>query len=58
MDIGMVRGLITLALFLAFVGLCAWAWSRKRKKDFDEAARLPLEETSDAPPAGKKEGSK
>ena len=33
-----------LALFLAFIGLWVWAWSSKRKKEFDEAARLPLGE--------------
>jgi len=43
-DIGTVRGLITLALMLAFVGLVIWAYSSRRKKDFDEAARLPFDE--------------
>jgi cytochrome c oxidase cbb3-type subunit 4 len=42
MDVGTVGGLVTLALLLAFVGLVAWAWSSRRKADFDEAARLPL----------------
>jgi cytochrome c oxidase cbb3-type subunit 4 len=54
MDIGTVRGLITAALFVAFVALVAWAWSKRRKADFDELARLPLEED---PPA-KDQGSK
>jgi cytochrome c oxidase cbb3-type subunit 4 len=44
MNIGTVRGLITLALMLAFLGLVIWAYSKRRKTDFDEAARLPLEE--------------
>jgi cytochrome c oxidase cbb3-type subunit 4 len=44
MNIGTVRGLITLALMLAFLGLVIWAYSKPRKTDFDEAARLPLEE--------------
>jgi cytochrome c oxidase cbb3-type subunit 4 len=26
----------------AFIGLCIWAYSRKRKKAFDEAANLPF----------------
>jgi len=34
----------TLALFLVFVGIVLWAWSSKRKKQFDEAARLPLDD--------------
>jgi cytochrome c oxidase cbb3-type subunit 4 len=29
---------------LAFVGVVIWAWSSKRKKDFEEASRLPLDE--------------
>lgn len=43
-DMGLVRGLLTLLLLVAFLGLCAWAWSKRRKPDFDAAARLPLEE--------------
>lgn len=54
MDVGTVRGLITLALLVAFVALVAWAWSKRRKADFDAAARLPLE---DDPPA-RDQGSK
>jgi cytochrome c oxidase cbb3-type subunit 4 len=36
--------LSTLLLMLTFVGIVLWAWSGKRKKDFDEAARLPLDD--------------
>ena len=43
MSIGLVRGLLTLATFSAFIALWIWAWSKHRKADFDEAARLPLE---------------
>lgn len=48
MDLGTLRGLITLVLMLVFIGIVIWAWSSKRKKDFEEAARLPLEEDSAA----------
>ena len=44
MDINDFRGLITAITFVAFVGICAWAWSRRRDADFDAASRLPLEE--------------
>jgi cytochrome c oxidase cbb3-type subunit 4 len=44
MDIGTVRGLITLALMLAFVGIVIWAYSKRRKADFDEMANLPFNE--------------
>jgi cytochrome c oxidase cbb3-type subunit 4 len=54
MDIGMVRGLITLALFVAFVALVAWAWSKRRKADFDALARMPLEEDAPAEDQGSK----
>ena len=43
MSIALVRGLLTLATFAAFIALWIWAWSTKRKAEFDEAARLPLE---------------
>jgi cytochrome c oxidase cbb3-type subunit 4 len=39
-------GYWTLAAFIVFLGIIAWAWSRKRKKDFDAAARLPLDDDS------------
>jgi cytochrome c oxidase cbb3-type subunit 4 len=54
MDIGTVRGLITAALFVAFIALVAWAWSKRRKADFDALARMPLE---DDPPSSD-QGSK
>ena len=34
----------TVVLFVIFVAIIMWAWSSKRKKQFDEAARLPLED--------------
>ncbi|HBO13757.1 MAG TPA: CcoQ/FixQ family Cbb3-type cytochrome c oxidase assembly chaperone [Halieaceae bacterium] len=42
MDINDLRGLSTLFLMIAFIGVCGWAWSKKRKKTFDEAANLPF----------------
>ena len=44
MDPGTWRGLFTALMLLLFVGIWAWAWSSRRKREFDEAARLPLEE--------------
>ena len=46
MDIGTFRGLLTAMLMLLFVALVIWAYSRRRKEDFDAAARLPLDEDS------------
>lgn len=42
MDINDLRGISTLMLFVAFIGLCIWAWSSKRRKSFDEAKNLPF----------------
>ncbi len=44
MDLPTFRGVLTAIMMLAFVGVVVWAWSSKRKKDFEEASRLPLEE--------------
>lgn len=43
MDSGTLAGIFTAILMAAFIGIVAWAYSRKRKKDFDAAARQPLE---------------
>ena len=51
MDAGTFRGLFTVVMMLLFVGLVLWAWSSKRKKTFDAAAQLPLEEDAGTPPA-------
>jgi len=50
MDINIARGIILIVLILSFVGLCAWAWSRKRKPAFHAASMLPLEEDNSVIP--------
>ncbi|MEX1166157.1 MAG: cbb3-type cytochrome c oxidase subunit 3 [Hydrogenophaga sp.] len=42
MDINDMRSIVTVLSLLAFVGIMVWAWSKKNKPDFDEAARLPF----------------
>ncbi|MCE8016380.1 cbb3-type cytochrome c oxidase subunit 3 [Halomonas sp. MCCC 1A17488] len=42
MDTGTFRGIITGLLIIAFLGIVWWAYSRRRKPDFDEAAQLPF----------------
>ena len=44
---GAWRGISTLILLLLFVGIVLWAYSARRKGDFDTMARLALEETED-----------
>jgi cytochrome c oxidase cbb3-type subunit 4 len=40
----MVSGIVTTVLLVLFVAGWVWAWSPKRKKEFDAAARMPLDE--------------
>ena len=42
MDINDLRGLSTVFVMIAFIGLCIWAYSKKRKTTFDEAANIPF----------------
>ncbi|MBA2779944.1 cbb3-type cytochrome oxidase subunit 3 [Billgrantia kenyensis] len=44
MDSGTFSGIITGLLIIAFAGITWWAYSRRRKPDFDEAANLPFAE--------------
>lgn len=48
MDIGMIRGLGTVVVLVAFVGLALWVFSGRRKKDFDEATLLPFADDPEA----------
>lgn len=42
MDINTMRGIATVLAFAAFIGVCLWAYSSRRKPRFDEAANLPF----------------
>lgn len=44
MDINDMRSVMTLVSFLTFVGIVAWAWSKRNKSNFDEAAQLPFKD--------------
>ena len=48
MDLNDVRTLWTTLSFLAFVGIIIWAFSGKRKQQFEEAARLALDDEPDS----------
>ncbi|WP_060479559.1 CcoQ/FixQ family Cbb3-type cytochrome c oxidase assembly chaperone [Pseudomonas monteilii] len=48
MDIGMIRGLGTVVVMVAFVGLALWVFRPRRKKDFDEATQLPFADDPEA----------
>ncbi|WP_290868240.1 CcoQ/FixQ family Cbb3-type cytochrome c oxidase assembly chaperone [Aquabacterium sp.] len=44
MDVIVLRSIFTVACLCVFVGIAAWAFSRRNKSQFEEAARLPLAE--------------
>ncbi|RZI70032.1 MAG: CcoQ/FixQ family Cbb3-type cytochrome c oxidase assembly chaperone [Variovorax sp.] len=43
-DITTLRVAATVACFIVFIGIVAWAWSRRNAPAFQEAARLPFEQ--------------
>ncbi|MBK7049490.1 MAG: cbb3-type cytochrome c oxidase subunit 3 [Rhodoferax sp.] len=44
LDINTLRSLATVVSLITFVGIVAWAYSRRNAADFDEAANLPFEQ--------------
>jgi cytochrome c oxidase cbb3-type subunit 4 len=46
------RSIVTLICLLTFIGIVVWAYSARRKSDFDEAAMLPF---ADEEPINSKE---
>jgi cytochrome c oxidase cbb3-type subunit IV len=42
MSLELLRNLGTVSAFIAFIAVCVWAYSSKRKADFDVAAQLPF----------------
>ena len=47
MDINDLRSAVTVLSLLLFVGIVAWAWSRRNQADFEAAAQLPFEDEQD-----------
>ena len=45
LDMGIVRGLITLATFGSFLGICWWAYRPGNRSRFDADAMLPFSES-------------
>ncbi|KJZ41815.1 hypothetical protein PS943_00850 [Pseudomonas fluorescens] len=46
MSSGMIRGLGTVVVFVAFVGLTLWVFNSKRNPEFAEARLLPFADES------------
>jgi len=47
MDINTYRGILTILVMVGFISLVFWAYSKRRKNDFDEAANLPFADEGD-----------
>jgi cytochrome c oxidase cbb3-type subunit IV len=45
MDVNVLRIAVTVVSLFVFVGIVAWAWSRRNQAAFDEAAQLPFQES-------------
>jgi len=58
MDINDFRAWHTVVLMVAFLGIVWWAYSRRRKKSFDEAANLPFADEEQHEATLKKEKQK
>lgn len=42
MDINVLRSIFTVVIFVAFIAIWIWAWGKKRKDEFEEAANMPF----------------
>ncbi len=40
MDIGTIHSIWTVLLFVSFIGIVIWAYSKRRHAEFEEAANL------------------
>ena len=50
-DMGFVRGLITLLTFAVFLGITWWAYHKNNRARFDDDAMLPFREDEEIAPA-------
>jgi len=45
-SIGTLRGLLTLILMLAFIGMVIFVFSKRNRSVYEQAAMLPLEDSA------------
>ena len=45
-DFGTIHAVWTVLLTVLFLGIVFWVYGRKRASDFEDAARLPLDDDS------------
>ena len=48
MDLNLLRSLVTLAAFAAFLGIVWWAYGSARRERFERDARRPLDDEEQA----------
>ncbi|NIB41947.1 cbb3-type cytochrome c oxidase subunit 3 [Pseudomaricurvus alkylphenolicus] len=48
MDLNTLKGLSTVFVMIAFIGICWWAFAPSRKKQFRDAANLPFADDVEA----------
>ena len=44
MDISDIRSIMTVIAFATFMAIVIWAWSSGKREDFEEAARLAVDD--------------
>jgi len=44
MDINLIRSIVTVAAFAAFLGIVWWAYAPSRRERFERDAQLPFDE--------------
>ncbi len=50
MDVNDLRVAVTLVSFVLFIALAAYTWSRRRRPEYEAAARLPFADEAVAAP--------
>jgi cytochrome c oxidase cbb3-type subunit IV len=50
MDLNDARVLITLVALVTFIGIVVWAYSSRRKQNFDKASRMALDDEEPTEP--------
>ena len=44
MDVNDLRSAVTVFSLVVFLGIVGWAWSKRNRDSFDEAAQLPFQD--------------
>lgn len=55
MEYSTIHSIFTVILFVAFIAYVIWAFSKKRKADFDQAANLVFDDEQKAQQKNKQE---